>query len=158
MKPTRLLLLLLPSLLLLVSAAPATRPAVGRLIVQVRHLEFPVKPDAPAIPLGNEDQTVPQDATELSSIQVTAEVGQPFEAVAVIRGATYRLAGTVKSARGHSERFAIDVDYAESSGRPAVNLSQITSNVIARLDTPTRLGGMTGEAGGRAMVLTVRRG
>src|SRR5215207_8542022 len=103
---------LLTSLLLLVGAAPATRPTTApsaeRLLVQVRHVDYTLKPGEPSIVIGDGELTLPNDHTERSSLQVTADVGQPFEAVAVITGKTYRLAGRLKKVTGDAERFSVE--------------------------------------------------
>ena len=156
MKPAILTLLLL-----LVSAAPATRPttapAAERLIVQVRHVDYVLKPGEPPIAAGNGEARLPNDLAEQSSLQVTADVGQPFEAVALITGKTYRLAGRLKKVTGDAERYAVEIDYCESSGDVAKSTSQIKSRIIASVEKPMPLGGMTSDRAGSVVILTLKR-
>ena len=80
--------LLSPLLLLLVSAAPATRPTaqeVDRLIVQVRRVEFTMKEGDSPLSFGDPTNIqLPADTKELSSIQTTTNATGPFESIAVI--------------------------------------------------------------------------
>src|SRR5687768_4067825 len=98
--------LLLP-LLLIVGAAPATRPAVAvaaaapapvappeQVVVQVQHVEYEMNAKDPAIAADAQDEIkIPADATPVSSLEVGTSVGGRFETVAVVQGTTYRLAG-----------------------------------------------------------------
>ena len=156
MKP----LFLLP-LLLLTGAGPATQPApvTDRYVVQVRRIEYTLKPGeaAPTAP-GERGVKLPASAVERSTIQVTAAVGLAFETVAVVEGRTYRLGGRLTRVTSDASRVAVEVDYGESMGDPAVSLSQITSGVMATVNEPMQLGGLAGEAGGYAIILTVNRG
>jgi hypothetical protein len=153
MKRTLLLPLLL---LLLVSAAPATapatRPAADRYVVQVRSVEYTVKPDAPPLDFAE----VPADATELSSLEVSAEAGAPFEAVAIVKGTRYRLAGSLRTARGPEEHVGVNVEYEERSGG---NVTAVKTHVVVVIDKPMRLGGMWPQigSGNRALILALKR-
>ena len=157
--------LLLLALLLLAGAGPATRPTTRatdlpeRFVVQVRRVEYTLKPGeaAPIVP-GDRGAKLPANAIERSSLQVTAAVGSAFEAVATVNGTTYRLGGKLTRVASDADRVAVQVDYRESTGESAVSLSQITSGVVATVDVPIQLGGLTGEAGGHAIMLSVSRG
>ena len=75
----------------------------------------------------------------------------------MITAKTYRLTGRLKKVTGDAERFAVDIDYCESSGHVAKSVSQITSRIIATFDKPMPLGGMTGDRAGSVMILTLKR-
>ena len=79
------------------------------------------------------------------------------ESVAVITGKTYRLAGRLKKVTGDAERLSVEIDYCESSGDVAKSTSQITSRIIATVDKPLPLGGMTSDRAGSVMILVVKR-
>jgi hypothetical protein len=146
-------------LLLLVSAAVATRPAADaaqRLVVQVRHVEYPLKPGEPPAVIGNDDP-LPANSTQRSSLQTTTTLGVPFESVAIVHGTTYTLAGKLAKVKGDEKQLRLQIDYVESSGDKARSITQISSNVILTVDKPMRLGGMTGGAAdGSVLVVTVK--
>ena len=148
-------------LLLLVSAAPATRPAAtaaaNRMLVQVRHVVYTLRPGEPALIAGTNDVKIPADTTERSSLQVTAEVGVPFETVAVLNGTTYRLAGELKQTSLPADRISVKIDYSESSGELSKSISRINSTITTTIDQPMPIGGITSDTAASAMILAVTR-
>jgi hypothetical protein len=158
--------LLLPLLLLLVSAAPATRPTTNaapqqRFIVHVRHVELPAKPGEPAaIVVAQPNEPIPADAKERSSLRIAATTGEPFETVAVINGTTYRLAGNLfkpSKATDGKDYFRVKVEYAESRGTEQKSIAQITTNLVLEPDQEVRMGGMMNGPTATALTLALRR-
>jgi hypothetical protein len=156
--------LLLPLSLIAAAAvpAPATRPAAAKpaaaeqVIVQVRHVEYRLDPKEPAIALGGQGVKIPADATEISSIQVAAAVGGRFETVAVVSGTTYRLAGQLARSKG-MDYFRLEIDYCETSGGAMKNVTQVTSNIMARVEEPFPLTGMLADAAhGKGLIVTLK--
>lgn len=154
-QPVKRIFLLSP-LLLLISAAPATRPA-DQLIVQVRRVEFAVKPgDPPVLAGAPTDLRIPADAKELSSLQTTASFATPFETVAVINGTTYRFAGTLKpSSSGKS--VGVSFEYLETRGQEAKSIVQLKTNLMVKVDEPIGAGVMHGGDKATVTVLTLKR-
>jgi hypothetical protein len=149
---------LLSPLLLLVSAAPATRPttqAVDRLIVQVRRVEFAVKQgDAPLAFSDPTNVQVPADAKELSSIQTTTSATGPFEAIAVINGTTCRLAGKLKPAAPPSKYIRLEIEYLERT--QANDVFSFTTNLMLEVDKSIRSGGMQSDDKAYATIITLK--
>ena len=152
---------ILTALLLLAGAAPATRPTSAptgeRLVVQVRHVDYAQQLGDRPIVLEDGDVTLPNDFTERSSLQVTTSLGQPFEAVAVLNGTTYRLAGSLKRVTGDAQHISVEIDYCESSGDVARSVSQVKSRIVARVGKPMPMGGMTSGRTGSVMIVVVKR-
>ena len=154
--------LLLASLLLLVSAAPATRPVEGseRLIVQVRHVEYATKPNTPASNFSTSVADIPADAKEVTSLQVLGQPGAPFETVAVINGTRYRLSGKLKTATSSDGKDYIRVEFAylESSDKDhGGNITQISSNVMILSGESIRIGGMMNDTNVVGLILTLKQ-
>ena len=58
---------------------------------------------------------------------------------------------------GDPKRISVEIDYRESSGDVAKSIAQITSRVVATVDKPMPLGGMTSDRTGSVMILTLKR-
>jgi len=85
---------------------------------------------------------IPEDAKEITSLQVLAEAKEPFETVAVVNGTTYRLAGKLFRASETTDGkdyVRIELNYLESSGG---SVMQIKSNVMVEVDNEVRMGGV----------------
>src|SRR4051812_21340478 len=122
-------------LLLIAAIAPSTRPvrvaerattgpARTRVVVQVRAVEYQVPRAARPADAGGDKATLDladvdamskpalgPDAKELSSLQVTAAVGDPFDCTTVVNGTTYQLAGAIR-ARYDNGQFSMNIDYS----------------------------------------------
>ena len=146
---------LLPSLLLLISAAPATRP-VEQLVIQMRHVEYAPKPKAAADALSPSAADIPADAKETTSLQVLSEPGVPFETVATVNGTRYSLRGKLTKAKSTEgeEYCRVEVEYAESSGHG--DITQITSNIMVKTGESVRAGGIMRDASVIGLILAVK--
>lgn len=154
--------LLFPSLLLLVSAAPATRPveATERLIVQVRHVEYAPKPNAAANNLSTLVADIPAEAKEISSLEVLTEAAAPFETVAVVNGTRYSFSGKLKRSMPSSDgkTYArLEFDYRETRAKDPGSIVQVTSNVMLVPGEPVRIGGFMRDPIVIGLILTLKQ-
>jgi len=151
--------LLSPLLLLLISAAPATRPTaqeVDRLIVQVRRVEFTMKEGDSPLSFGDPTNIqLPADTKELSSIQTTTNATGPFESIAVINGTTCRLAGKLKPAAPPSKYIRLEIEYLERT--QTNDVFSFTTNLMLEVDKPIRSGGTLSDNKAYATIITLKQ-